>query len=77
MTKRYREQGLNSPLYSSQYLADLLEAYPDNLKMFFVYMGEEIVALCIDCDYKERVIHWLAWPGSTMVLRETTSWYGN
>lgn len=59
MTKRYSEQGLRSPLYSSQYLADLLEAYPDNVKMFFVYLGDEIAALCIDCDYKDRVIHWL------------------
>ncbi len=59
MKKRYEEQELNAPLYSAQYLADLMEAYPENLKMFFVYQGEDIIALCIDCDYKGRVIHWL------------------
>ena len=59
MKKRYEEQGLNAPLYSAQYLADLMDAYPQNLKMFFVYQEDEVIAFCINCEYHGRVIHWL------------------
>ncbi len=59
MEKRYEVQGLNLPIFSPQYLADLLVAFPDNIKMYFIYHGDDIIALCINCEYKNVVTHWL------------------
>jgi lipid II:glycine glycyltransferase (peptidoglycan interpeptide bridge formation enzyme) len=59
MEKRYEKQGLNLPIFSPQYLADLLATFPNNIKMYFIYLGGEVIALCINCEYKSRIIHWL------------------
>ncbi|HEY3272412.1 MAG TPA: GNAT family N-acetyltransferase [Methanocella sp.] len=56
---RYREQGLTFPIASPRYLDDLLKAYPDNLKMYFLYNGKEIASVIIICIYKGRLIYWM------------------
>ena len=57
--KRYAEQGLTFPIPGPRYLKDLLEAYPDNVKMYFLYHGEEIASVITVCQYKGRMIYWM------------------
>jgi hypothetical protein len=57
--KRYGEQGLTYPIASPLYLKELLEAYPDNVKMYFLYHGEDIASVITVCQYKGRMIYWM------------------
>ena len=59
MTQRYAEQGLTFPIVSRQYLKDLLAAFPDHIKMYFLYNGDDVVSLMTDYEYKGLVIDWL------------------
>lgn len=42
MLDRLGSKGLSSPTHGTAYLRELLEAFPDNLKMYFVCSGGEI-----------------------------------
>ncbi|OPY27129.1 MAG: FemAB family protein [Methanocella sp. PtaU1.Bin125] len=57
--KRYAEQGLTFPIASPRYLQDLLETFPDHVKMFFLYHGGEIASVITVCQYKGRMIYWM------------------
>lgn len=57
--KRYAEQGLTFPIASPRYLQEILEAYPGNVGMYFLYHGEEIVSVITVCQYKGRMIYWM------------------
>lgn len=59
ITKRYAEQGLTFPIRTPRYLHDLLEAFPDNIKMYMLYHGEEIASSITVCQYKGRMMHWM------------------
>ncbi|HEY3272415.1 MAG TPA: GNAT family N-acetyltransferase [Methanocella sp.] len=59
VTRRYAEQGLTFPMKGSGYLKELIEAFPDNLKMYFLYNGEEIASVITVCQYRGRMIHWM------------------
>jgi hypothetical protein len=41
------------------YLRDLLEKFPDNLKMYFVRENDEIIGNKLNIEYKHRVISWM------------------
>ena len=47
--KRYREKGLTFPITGPQYLKDLLDKFPENVQMYFLYHGEEIASVITVC----------------------------
>jgi hypothetical protein len=59
MSDRYGQQGLNYPIISPEYLKDLMEAYPDNLKLYFLYNEGNIVGLELTCRYKDNLMLWM------------------
>jgi hypothetical protein len=59
MSDRYRQQGLNYPVLSPEYLKDLMDAYPENLKLYFLYNGDEVVGIDLICQYKGRIMLWM------------------
>lgn len=59
MSDRYRQQGLKFPIVSPEYLKDLIEAYPQNLKLYFLYNEEEIVGIDLIYSYKGNLMLWI------------------
>lgn len=62
--KRYKEKGIKSPIISKNYLEDLFKAYPENLKLYYLYDGNNIITVQINCEYKDMVVLWLGGGGS-------------
>ncbi|CAJ37947.1 GNAT family N-acetyltransferase [Methanocella arvoryzae] len=62
MQKRYAEQGLAIPIISPQYLSDLLEAFPENLRMYSLRHGDEIISIVIVAIYHGKMIYWMGNP---------------
>jgi len=62
MQKRYAEQGLTLPLVSPEYIKDLLQAFPDNLRMYSAYKGKEIVSIVLVAIYNGRMTYWMGNP---------------
>lgn len=60
MKERYREKGMNVAIVSSQYLQELLECFPEELKCYSVYAkgAEKPVQTSIMYNYK-RCIMWI------------------
>lgn len=59
MRKRYAEQGLTFPILGPGYLKELLEAFPENIRMYFLYAGDEINSLIVVSVYRGRMIYWI------------------
>ena len=58
--KKYRKKGISSPIISQNYLKDLFDTYPENLKLYYLYdNNNDIIRAQLDCDYKDRSILWL------------------
>jgi hypothetical protein len=72
MVERYRQQGLNYPIVGVKYLQDVLEAFPGNVKMYFLYHREEVVGIEITTQYKDKLTCWM---GAASVQREIPSNY--
>lgn len=60
LTDGFRKQRLNSPLLSAAYLADLLKAFPDNVKMYHAYCQNELVGIEVITEYHGRLTNWLS-----------------
>lgn len=61
MGERLSQKGQSS-VYLTQdpgFLRDLMAAYPDNVKMYFMYNAGEIVGVQVVCLYKEKFTLWL------------------
>jgi hypothetical protein len=59
-SRRYEEQGLVDPLVGKDYLKDLFEAYPDYIKMYYIYdKGGSIISAFTTLEYKERFQGWM------------------
>lgn len=59
MKERFAEQKMSSPIVSPQYLKDLMSAYPENVKMHFLYKDQEIACITLNCEYKGRLMFWM------------------
>jgi hypothetical protein len=61
LSDRYSQQKLefSNNIVSGEYLADLLNAYPDNLKMYFARLNGEIANAYVMYMYKGRYLEWL------------------
>jgi CelD/BcsL family acetyltransferase involved in cellulose biosynthesis len=59
MRVRYAEMGLTFPILGEQYLKDMLDAFPDNIKMYFLYRDDKIVSLALVSMYHGRMSYWM------------------
>lgn len=41
------------------YLEEILSAYPDNVKMYFLYDRNDIAGLQVTCEYRNKLVLWL------------------
>lgn len=58
--ERYKKKGLDIMIISKNYLEDLFEAYPENLKLGILYDNDnDVISTQISCEYKDRYILWL------------------
>lgn len=59
--ERYQEKGMNVAIAGSQYLQDLLECYPEELKCYIVQTkgGGEPLQANINYNYKKRCMLWI------------------
>ena len=57
--RRYREKAANFSM-DADYLKELLKAYPDNIKVYYVYNGKgEVVSGMISQEYNGRFLVWM------------------
>lgn len=49
---------------SPEYIKEVLQAFPDNVKMYFVYNGDDLLGIKVVCDFNGRSI---AWMGNTAI----------
>ena len=60
LKRRYEEQSLNLPIISKNYLEDLIEAFPDNLGLYYLYdNNNNIISTTLNCEYKHKYIGWM------------------
>lgn len=46
---------------SPEFLKDVFRAFPENLKMYYLYDGDRVSAVSINCDYKGKSILWMGY----------------
>jgi hypothetical protein len=49
---------------SHEYLKDIMSAFPDNLKMYFVYVDGELAGASLNYGYRKRCIGWMGAPAT-------------
>ncbi|WP_424359186.1 GNAT family N-acetyltransferase [Methanocella sp. MCL-LM] len=59
MNRRYNEQGIKMPMISARYLHDIREAFPDNIKLYFLYNEGRVSGLNGNIEFKDKVTLWL------------------
>jgi hypothetical protein len=47
---------------SPEYLKDLFSAFPENVRMYFLYLENEVVGATVNCEYKDLSMGWLGDP---------------
>lgn len=74
-SRRYEEQGMIDPLISEEYFSDLVKAYPDNIKVYYLYErnGEVISALTTQ-EYKDRFQAWMGLTKTVENANEQIVW---
>jgi len=71
---RYEEQGINYPLISEIYLSDLIKAYPQNIKLYYLQdNNREIIGTIITQEYKTFSL-WLGAPKIKIYGNEWMWW---
>ena len=61
--QRYEEQGLTYPIYSTEYLEDLFRAYPNHLRLYYLYHGDDLLGSITTQEYKRYIL----WMGNTRI----------
>jgi len=60
LQRRYQEQGLRLPLFSAAYLAELLAAFPEELRVYAICAGDDPAPLSMMiCHEYKRFLLWL------------------
>jgi hypothetical protein len=49
------------------YIRELLEAFPDNIKLYFFYNGDEVVGVKLNAGYKK---HYMSWMGNVAMQKK-------
>ncbi len=57
--ERFRGIGMNCPLPSVDYLTEIIDTFPENARMYFLYAGEEIAYIALNVEYKGSLMFWL------------------
>lgn len=74
--ERYREQGLKFPVVSKEYLQELLQLYPEQIKLHYIEHGDgEILGGLMTTEYRKMTI-WLgnAKPHVKVPVNEFSYW---
>ncbi|HUL62269.1 MAG TPA: GNAT family N-acetyltransferase, partial [Methanocella sp.] len=76
MRERYAEMGLTFPILGERYLAEMLETFPDHIRLYFLCRGEEIVSLIVVVVDRGRMTYWMgnARTGSDLPGNEYLIW---
>jgi hypothetical protein len=61
MEERYNQQNLKFSNFGSEYYYDILEAFPNNVKLYFFYNDEKIINLTMNYQYNDRLVFWKGW----------------
>jgi lipid II:glycine glycyltransferase (peptidoglycan interpeptide bridge formation enzyme) len=59
MAERLREKGQTFHARTPAYLKEVLEAFPENVKMYFLYSQDQIAGMQTIIEYKGRCVLWL------------------
>lgn len=59
MQDRFKEQHETPPITSKEYLKDVLKTFPDNIKIGFLYNGNDILDPIASYQYKNRSGFWI------------------
>ena len=59
LVDRYRQQHLNAPLFSSDYLKEIVAAFPDNIKLYFLYDGAVVINMDLIYEYNNCLALWM------------------
>jgi hypothetical protein len=73
--KRYKEQNLSDPVENEKYVKNLFEAYPENLRTYYVYSdkNEALGAITVQ-EYKKRFMTWMGTTKSIEHANEFLIW---
>jgi lipid II:glycine glycyltransferase (peptidoglycan interpeptide bridge formation enzyme) len=52
MTNRFKDEDIYFRVNGPGYIREILEKFPDNAKLHFLYRDDEIVSACVTCEYK-------------------------
>jgi hypothetical protein len=71
LVERYKEQGINVPIFNKKYLLDLFKLYPKNLGLYYIHDYEgEIIGAIVTQEYKRFIL----WMGNSRIIDNI---YGN
>ncbi|HTY91875.1 MAG TPA: GNAT family N-acetyltransferase [Methanocella sp.] len=67
MRERFADQGDTFfHRQTPEYLKELLSTFPDEIKMYFIYSGDELIGADVNCEYKDLCMSWMG----TAVMKE-------
>jgi lipid II:glycine glycyltransferase (peptidoglycan interpeptide bridge formation enzyme) len=55
MTNRFKDDDAYFHANGPEYMREILEKFPDNAKLYFLYRNDEIVSVCLTCEFKNDV----------------------
>jgi hypothetical protein len=59
MQDRYHQQNLSVPLYSSEYLKDIVAVFPDNVKLYSLYESGVVIDMVLLYEYDNYLGLWM------------------
>lgn len=73
---RYNQQRLNFPLISPEYAKAIITKFSKNIKLYFLYCGDDIINIRINYKYKDRFMFWMGGvkPRKNMHSNEYLTW---
>lgn len=61
---RYDEQGLTVPLHGLDYLTEIIDTFPDSLKVYYLYYEDQPIGGILTHEYKRFIL----WMGNTRIM---------
>jgi hypothetical protein len=61
MKERYTDQNLTFSKYGPEYFHDILQAFRENVKMYFLYNDDKIISLAMNYEFNGRLAFWKGW----------------
>ena len=58
---RYHQQQLKFPFFGSDYLKAIIAAFPNSIKLYYLYNEQDIINLVINYEYHKRMVFWKGW----------------